>query len=457
MKYFKNMFIFYTTFVINFLLNFVFIKLLTNYLDQSDLGRFFFASNLGLFAGGLFLLGFPLTFQRYIPQYLRDENYLKIHTLIQVPAILHFLAGMIITIPVLLIGGTTVALVFFAFYSVNTLTLYQTAYISMGKIVEYTMVTSPRLFLVALLTFTFRRELSLVNLGLLNIFSNMLFLIVCFRSSPISFRGWREVLSEVKEYWNYSALNQILSPFFFYIDSILIPIFLPFSQLSLFQISRKLDMAARQTLEIPLQLTAPLISFKKTDELLTKDFAMKYRAFRTFYFYLALLWFLLFQFGGKVIIKIISNSEYISALPYLVSLSFTLLISSIYAPDAMLARSTGNIKLFFYKDIVYISTFLISFFILTPQIGLPGVSLSFMAATILTAVYHIQNFKVLHHLEYIFDGIRLFLFGVQAIIFLTSANLLITFFIIITLILIDLKNLKNSHKIFKEQLRGKVI
>ncbi len=455
MKYIKNLILFYLAFVINFILNFALIKILTNFLDQDTLGKFFFVSNLGLFVGGILLLGFPLIFQRYIPVYLRDNNRAKAMTLIHLPAIIHFASGLFLSIPLFILKGSTNAIIFFSFFVANTITLYQTALISEARILEYFLTTSPRLLLITIIIFIIRQSLNLSSLAFINLTFNTAFLLINFTLFPLILTDWKEVVRDIKDYWKFSFLTQVLSPFFFYIDSVLIPLLLPFRDLATFQISRKLDMGARQTLEVPLQLTAPLISFKKTDELLTQDFAMKYRAFRTFYFYLALLWFLIFQFGGKFIITLISSSQYLNAYPYLLILSFTLLISSIYAPDAMLARATGNIKLFFLKDLVFIAAFLISYFPLTWKLKLPGVAISFLTAACATAFFHIRSFKVLHDLEYLFDAIKILVLGIQALNFALSGRFWVSILTILTLLIIDFKNLKNALIIILASLRRK--
>ena len=211
-------------------------------------------------------------------------------------------------------------------------------------------------------------------------------------------------------------------------------------------------MGARQTLEVPLQLTAPIISFKKTDELLSKDFAEKYRAFRLFYFYLTLFWFLIFEFFGKNIVLLVSTSQYLKAYPHLVLLSFTLLISTLYATDTTLARSTGNIKLFFYKDLVWVVSFILTFLVLTPKLGLLGVTLSFGAATIVTATFHLYNFPVLHPFEYLLEALKILVIGIQAMTFMTSGRFFFSILLIASIIAIDFKQIKTTLRVLKNYI-----
>jgi len=450
MNYIKNMIIFYAAFALNFLMGFILIKVLALYLPQDVLGQYFYISNLGLFAGGLLLLGFPLTLQRFIPIYIRDGKEPNASTLVHLPALLHFAVGLILSLPILLIKGTSFVSLFLAFYILNTITLYQTALIAQQKVLEYSLTSFSRILVIICLILLARPLLTLDILGIINLSINIVFFLILFSLFPLKLTSWHTVHAEIKPYWKYAILNQFLSPFFYYLDSILIPMFLPFSQLSLFQIGRKLDMGSRQTLEVPLQLTAPLISFKTQDELLTSDFAEKFRTFRLVYFYLALLWFLVFQFAGKRIILLISTPDYLSTYPYLIGLSFTLLLSTLYASDAMLARATGNIKLFFYKDIVWVAAFLMAFLLLTPKLGLNGTILSFGIATTATAVYHIHNYKVLHPIEYLFEFTKTVLAGTQAIIFISSKKFLPSIIILGVIIVLDFKNIQNAFRIVKK-------
>ncbi len=450
MKYIKNMITFYLAFVLNFLAGFALIKILAIYMPQETLGLYFFASNAGLFFGGLLLLGFPLTIQRFVPMYIRDDRIENASALIHVPALIHITAGIFISILLLLTKGIPSTSIFLAFYILNTITLYQTALISNLKIFEYSLTSFARIFVIVCLVLFSRPFLTLKTLGIINLATNMAFLLILFSLFPVSTRRWRETLSEIKDYWKYALLNQLLAPFFHYLDSMLIPMFLPYSQLSLFQIGRKLDMGARQTMEVPLQLTAPLISFKRTDQVLSIEFAKKFRAFRLLYFYLAFFWFLLFEFAGKEIIRLISTPAYLPSYPYLMVLSFTLLLSTLYSADAMLARATGNMRLFFFKDVVWVACFVISFFLLTKPLGLQGTVLSFVIATTSTALFHIYNYKVLHPTEYLYEFVKIAVIGIQAIIFTSSRNFLPSVIILVLIVSLDFKNFRNAIKIIAE-------
>jgi len=452
MKYIKNLVMFYLAFALNFLMGFVLLKILAIYVPQDILGKYFFLSNLGLFTGGLLLLGFPLTFQRFIPLYFRDGKEEKAHALIHLPSIIHLILGLLISVPILIFEGLDAFILFLAFYIVNTLTLYQTALISRVKILEYSITSFARLLTIICLLLISAPLLTLRTIGIINLAVNFVFLLILFSMFPLALKPWKEVFTEIREYWIYSLFTQILSPFFHFIDSLLIPLYLPYSELSLFQIARKLDMGARQTLEVPLQLTAPIISFKKTDELLSKEFAEKYRAFRLFYFYLTLFWFLIFEFFGKNIVPLVSTGQYLKAYPHLVLLSFTLLISTLYATDTTLARSTGNIKLFFYKDLVWVVSFLLTFLVLTPKLGLLGVTLSFGVATIVTATFHLYNFPVLHPLEYLLEVLKILVIGIQAMTFMTSGRFFLSILLIASIIATDFKQIKMTLRVLKNYI-----
>ncbi|MDI6851150.1 MAG: hypothetical protein QMD82_04345 [bacterium] len=452
MKYIKNLALFYLAFALNFLMGFILLKILAIYVPPDILGKYFFLSNSGLFVGGLLLLGFPLTFQRFIPIYFRDGKDENAYALIHFPSIFHFLVGILVSIPILILKGLDAFLIFLAFYIVNTITLYQTALISRVKILEYSLTSFARLLTIICLLLISAPLLTLRTIGIINLAVNFAFLLILFSLFPFKIKPWKEVFRETREYWIYSLLTQILSPFFHFFDSLLIPIYLPYSELSLFQIARKLDMGAKQTLEVPLQLTAPIISFKRTDELLTKEFAEKYRAFRTFYFYLTLLWFLIFEFFGKNLILLVSTNQYLRAHPHLIVLSFSLLVSTLYATDATFARSTGNIKLFFYKDLVWVLTFLLAFITLTPKLDLLGVTISFLTATIITATFHLYNFPVLHPLEYLFDALKIVVIGTQAVIFITTGKIFLPLLLLILIIGIDFKQIKMTLSTLKNYL-----
>ncbi len=455
MKYIKNLVLFYLSYVFNFIIGFALIKILSTTLNQEALGRYFYITNIGALIGNVLLLGFPLTFQRYIPLYYREEKRENAYTLIHIPVLVHTLIGIILSIPVLLFLGYAYFSLFLAFYLINTITLYQTALVSTFKVLEYSLTVLFRGILLISSLLIVRPMLNLERIGTISLLVNLLFLLILFAQFPLKLISAKQIFNEIKDYWKYSLFNQILAPFFVYLDSLLIPLFLPFSQLSLFQISRKLDFGARQTLELPLQLTAPIISFKKTDELITVEFAEKYRAFRLFYFYLTLFWFLIFQFFGKFLIILISNENYLPAYPYLVGISFSFLITTLYATDSMLARSLGNIKLFFYKDLVWLLSFILTFFLTAPKLGLPGVLIAFLSSSTITSVYHILNFKVLSSFEYGFESLRLVLIGIQSALYLFQKNPSPSLLIIAMIIALDFKNIKKAINILASKLREK--
>ncbi len=455
MKYIKNLVLFYLSYVFNFIIGFALIKILSTTLNQEALGRYFYITNIGALAGNVLLLGFPLTFQRYIPLYQREGKMENAYTLVHIPVLAHTLIGIILSIPILILFGYAYFSLFFSFYLINTITLYQTALVSTFKVLEYSLTVLFRGILLISSFLIVRPLINLERIGTISLLVNLLFLLILFTQFPLKLTSAKKVLNEIKDYWKYSLFNQLLAPFFVYLDSLLIPLFLPFSQLSLFQISRKLDFGTRQTLELPLQLTAPIISFKKTDELVTVEFAEKYRAFRLFYFYLTFFWFLIFQFLGKFLIILISNKNYLPAYPYLLGISFSFLITTLYATDSMLARSLGNIKLFFYKDVLWLLGFIIIFFLTAPKLGLRGVLIAFLLSSIITSLYHILNFKVLSSFEYGFESLRLVFIGIQSALYLYQNNSLPSLLILTMIIALDFNNFKKAINILVSKLREK--
>jgi len=450
MRVVKNIIFLYLAYFLTFLAGFLQLKILTLFIPKDALGHFFFAGNVGLFLGSILLLGFPLVFQRYIPIYRRDEMKDKEASLIYLAFSLHIAVGIILFIAVYYLKGISFLLPFSAFYLLSTYSIPLFAFISQEKAYYYAIYSSLRIGAVVVFLYLFRRILNIERAALVILVSTLTFMVPALLSSARPVFKFRMVFDEIKAFLKYSFFSQLLSPFFQYMDGILIPLFMPYSFLSIFTVARKLDFGSRQILEIPLQATAPYISSKKEDETREELFRKGFNIFRTVYFYAALTIFFIFLFFGRRLIVLVSSPSYLDAYPHLILLSLSLLISSIFAPDAMYSRSVGRVDIFFYKDVVWVFSFLLYIFVAAPHFKLYGFSSAFVFASLLTLIYQTSKLRTAPLVEYIYDILRVVLISVGAYVFYLRGNYFLPFLILMLIITVDFRKIMEVYNFYRK-------
>jgi len=356
----------YAQFGGNFVLAFVQMKILTSFLTREEVGAFYGAAAYGLILSGLAQFGFPTVFARYFPKYEAQGEAHKIKGLFMIATFIYW-AIALVEFPISLLIKDLIAvgplknviiIAFLAYILFGYLTLIATAFTGLRKMHLTALFTLSTLITFNLGLFLFRKRLS-VELALMTLmFSTLPFIIISFltlRPFPAKTGG---IIGEIRSYGTYSFLVSLLSPFFSYLDRFLVALFLPLGDAALFQIARRMELAVRQALAVPLNVLAPEFSYlwESRGGLVGKG-KKGFELFARTYFVAGLLSFLLLVILGKPLILLTTTREYLASYPYLVFLLIGAIIACLYAPYTLLASSSGKMKLYFFSDLVFVLTY----------------------------------------------------------------------------------------------------
>ena len=403
----RNTFYLYLSYLSSLLLSLIQLKILSSFMEISELGSFFTIMAFSGIIAQLLLMGLPLVFSRYLPKFEAEGERGKSKVLVSSSVILFITLGAIINIIFLFIGyrigfgiyreeligrylgiGMTVQL------SVIFLTLLLNGFIGLRKMSYFASLNILWLLLLTGMLYLFKNSLNvplLFKLYLLSVLPSLI-LAVIFLSRRI---GWthridKKVLKEVIPYWRYSVIQGILSPFSGYLDRLIVGYILGMGPVSLFVVAMRANLLARRILAIPLQALAPELSYhweKGREEVLGGDL---WRMTKILFLFSCLLTILLFVLGREVIL-LIATPEYLRSLTLLRLIVFTLPILSLYTPITLAMRSVGKISLFIICDLVRFLSYILLIYPLGAKFGLVGVGvaniLSFSLVLLFTLFY----------------------------------------------------------------------
>lgn len=386
----------YTQFLGNFILAFIQMKILTTFLTREEVGTFYGAASYGLILSGLARFGFPMVFARYFPKYEAEGEQKKINGLFLIASLIYWSIALL-EFPVTLalkhlitIGPlkTVMITAFFTYILFGYLTLMGTAFTGLRKMHLTAIFILSTLTTFNLGLFLLRKRLS-VELALsILLFSTIPFLLIAF-FTLMPFPSKKEgIIKEIKTYGTYSFLVALLSPFFLYLDRFLVTLFLPLDQAALFQIARKIELAVRQTLAVPLNVLAPEFSYLwETKGGLKGKGGKGFELFTKFYLIAAIIAFFLLILFGKPFILLIATKEYLSSYPYLIFLLLGVIIASLYVPYMLLARSSGKMNLYFFSDLVFVLSYVSGVLLLVRPFKIWGFIVAWIIGYLITSIF----------------------------------------------------------------------
>lgn len=384
----KNTFYLYTALGFSLLLNLIQLKILTLFLSKEDVGLFFAGAGVSLSVYAILGLRFPLIFSRYIPYYEARGEESKIKTLytlailptiILTPLIVLFFMGVKKIFPGKVSDVLPVALLSYLFPSLLTLTAGY--FTGLRKMHISALYSTLHFFPFVFLLYIARGRLTVVMAYLFLLLSSLpVFISALFLVKP-SIQNYRTVLSDIKGYLAFTSLSSFITPVFQYGDRILIASFFPLEALGLFMVARRVDQLVRRFMYVPLSAFAPEVSYSWEKLVDNTKFVENFILFRDAYLFLSVSAFFLLSLLGKPVILLISSSSYLDAYPYLVILLLAIILSALYTPYNLYARSMGEMKLFFLADLTWAIMYFISFPLLAKILKLYGAALSMVSAS----------------------------------------------------------------------------
>lgn len=380
----------YVGYGITLIAGFVQLKMLSVRLPMVDLGVYFALQSAVALVGELAKAGFPLVFAHYVPRFQaegRDPRPLAFWSLLS-----HLAVGMVFGLVALFMSrvltgpfAANLPLAVMFFYAMLHYSLASSFILSSRRPGLYSFLNSTGAVAYAALLFVFRGSLTLENALLSGaasylVLSGVAWLIL--RPVPGKFSQLREILP----YWKYAVMTTALGPVFTYADRLIAAAFLSYEAVAIFGVARKIETIGRNILGTPLDLLAPESSYNWLTRN-KEDILLQLGRFTRFYFLWAIAVVALIPLLGKPAILLVSSSQYVSALPYLLVLWTGATLGTLYYPYTTVARGVGNMKIFFFSDLIWTGTYLAIALSFTRLLGLWALATAPLLASAFTLLF----------------------------------------------------------------------
>ncbi|MEO0139986.1 MAG: lipopolysaccharide biosynthesis protein [candidate division WOR-3 bacterium] len=366
------------------------LKVLSLRLSVIDLGIYFALQSAVALVGELAKAGFPLVFAHYVPRFQaegRDPRPLAFWSLLG-HLVIGLIFGTISLILALVLPNEFTKNLPFAtlfFYAMTHYSLASSFILSARRPGLYSLLNSSGAVGYACLLLVFYAPLNLRYALLSGAASYLLLSCIAWlilRPVPGRFSQLREITG----YWKYAIMTTALGPIFTYADRLIAAAFLSYEAVAIFGVARKIETIGRNILGTPLDLLAPESSYNW----LTRDrgeILGEMRRFTRFYFLWGLAVVALIPLLGKPAILLVSSSQYLPALPYLLVLWTGATLGTLYYPYTTLARGVGNMRIFFLSDLMWTGTYLAIALSLTGFLGLWALAVAPLFASFFTLIF----------------------------------------------------------------------
>jgi len=371
-------------------------KILTLFVDKNELGKFFTVVGIVVIITEISKLGFPLLYMRFIPKFEARNEKEKRDSLLSLSFLTYLVVGIFEALIIFFLSflsplrkfGGIIPLLPIGFVSYL---LYGFFVLEMSAIIaERKMHISSTLSIVHSFFYLALLYLSRKTLKPSLVFELFLIATVPFIFISLFFLkvGWRlsirNIEKEIKDFELNAIYNSFLDAFLGYADRIILASFIPFDLLAVFVVARRIEKALKQFLWVILEVLSPEVSYygEKGRPLLFLS-----RFLNKFFFLIASVCVLIVAVFGEKIILFVSTSGYLKSYPFLLGLLTVSLLSSLFAPNSMIARSVGRMDLFFKENLYKVTGYLLFAIVLSKFIGVWGLVLALMGGALIATLY----------------------------------------------------------------------
>jgi O-antigen/teichoic acid export membrane protein len=380
----------YIGYGVSLVAGFVQLKILSVRLPMVDLGVYFALQSAVALVGELTKAGFPLVFAHFVPRFQaegRDPRPLAFWSLLG-----HLTVGLVFGLVAVWLSkalpGAFARNLPFAvsfFYAMLHYSLASSFILSSRRPGLYSFLNSAGAVGYAAGLFFLRNSLTIESALIAGACSYLALSVAAWlilRPVPGRFAQLKDILG----YWKYAVMTTALGPVFTYADRLIAAAFLSYEAVAVFGVARKIETIGRNILGTPLDLLAPESSYNwlKGDR---GEILNQLRRFTRFYFLWGISVLALIPLLGKPAILLVSSSGYLSALPYLLVLWAGATLGTLYYPYTTVARGVGNMRLFFFSDLIWTGTYLAAALSLTKFLGLWALATSPLLASVFTLAF----------------------------------------------------------------------
>jgi O-antigen/teichoic acid export membrane protein len=189
-----------------------------------------------------------------------------------------------------------------------------------------------------------------------------------------------KVAGNVGPYWRSAAALTLLSLLFNYSDRLIISVALPTQFVAFYNIANNIHLMSKRVLAIPLGAVAPVLTTAWSQN-------QQQRVARTgwlvakYTFMAGMLFTILLVALAPSFVILISNRDYLAAVPVLVLLTASIPLLSITAPMSTTLQAIGIMRPVVIAETAYIGAYVVLNVLLITPFGINGIALSQLIAT----------------------------------------------------------------------------
>ena len=404
-----------SSFFITAFLAFVQVKLITNYLSQTDVGVWSAVTAVGALLTAFSELGMPQVLVRYGAKYDVERRLARLRRLHKFTLSV-YLGAMAVVVGVLIAAGPVVArllggsevdrwllvLGYFAWASGTLRALNNASFRGLRRMPVMAALEIAFSFMVTLSYFLMRRHLS-VHLALVAFLAASVLvglaghgllvrLLATLRGEESAAGEASPILPEIRRFWGGAAAAGVLLIFIEQLDKTLIAGLVSFAALAIFHVAARLALFARRLLYVPFQVMYPEITHKwegtRRDEL-PADMEL----FIKLELGLGLMLMVFLTVFARPLLLLVSTPEFLPGAPVLWVFTGVVPFLCLYQPLVLFLRAIGNVWYAFAADCSWLVIYLTLGSLLVLPLGLPGFVAGQIVASAVVLTYALTIFR----------------------------------------------------------------
>ncbi len=196
------------------------------------------------------------------------------------------------------------------------------------------------------------------------------------------------LIGNLGSYWLSAGVLTILSLLFNYSDRFIISMALPFQFVAFYNVANNIHLMSKRVLAIPLGAVSPILttawSQNQRDQM-----AQISRLIAKSILILGMLFAVMIVALAVPLIYLVSNSNYLAAVPVLILLSASVPLLCITSPISTALQAIGIMKPVVIAEIVYVGTYVILNILFVGPWGISGVAMSQLVSTSIVFIIYI--------------------------------------------------------------------
>jgi O-antigen/teichoic acid export membrane protein len=391
------------------------VKLITNFLSQTDVGVWSAVTAVGALLTAFSELGMPQVLVRYGAKYDVEDRLARLERLHNFTLAV-YLGAMVVVVGVLIVAGPLVArllggsevnrwllvLGYFAWASGTLRALNNASFRGLRRMPIMAGLEITFSLVVTLAYFLMRHYLS-VHLALTAFLGTSLLvglaghgllirLLAALRGEETVPAETSPIFPEIRRFWGGAAAAGVLLIFIEQLDKTLIAGLVSFTALAIFHVAARLALFARRLLYVPFQVMYPEITHKWEGSR-RQELPADMELFIKLELGLGLMLMVFLTLFARPLLLLVSTPEFLPGAPVLWVFTAVVPFLCLYQPLILFLRAIGSVWYAFAADCTWLVIYLVlgSFFV--RPLGLPGFVAGQVVASVVVLTYALTIFR----------------------------------------------------------------